>query len=190
LSCGGPAPQPRSQPTPQASTQPSPQSVPRPTGRAEPRYTDEAYFGDLPWGKHSHWLQPWRAYLETVPASRFLDGLGVQLNLDGQNPDLVMRMLAANGIRRVRIEVGWGRLSYDETRFDIPELPAQLAAARRNGVRPLILLNANQGRPCPVEAVTRTAMSGAAAGATTLPLDASTGVVGGRGGRTKDAMAD
>jgi hypothetical protein len=189
-SCGGPAPEPTPRPSLQSSQQPTPppglQLSPQPVrplaGGAERRYTDPAYFTRLAWGMHSHWIQPWRAYLETVPASTFVNGLGVQLNLDGQDPDLVVRMLAEHGIRRVRIEVGWGRLSHDESRFDIAELPAQLAAARRYGVRPLILLNSNHGRPCPLEVVTRVATEGAPAGATTLRLNDVSGLVPGYSG--------
>jgi hypothetical protein len=117
-----------------------------------------------------------------VPASTFVDGLGMQLNLSGEDPDLVMRMLAANGIKRVRIEVGWGRSSYDETRFDIPELPAELAAARRYGIRPLILLNSNHVLPCPGIIAVRTVSAPAAAGSTRLELDDTSGLVVGYSG--------
>jgi hypothetical protein len=146
------------------------ESVRQQAGNERP-YTDPAYFTDLPWGVHSHWMQPWRAYLETVPASTFLDGLGMHLNLQGEDPELVMRMLAEHGIRHVRFEVSWGRLTYDETAFNIPDLPGVLAAAQRHGVRPLLLLNANHGLPVPAQIVTRTAPSGAPAGATRLVLD-------------------
>ncbi|MCC6177966.1 MAG: hypothetical protein IT305_21915 [Chloroflexi bacterium] len=140
------------------------------------QYTNPAYLTAVPWGAHSHWIQPWRAYLETVPAATFVDGLGMHLNLQGENPDLVLRMLAEHGIRTVRIEVGWGRLTYDESRFDMPELSPLLAAAQQYGVRPLILLNANHGQPVPMETVMRTAPLGALPGATKLRLDDTSGL--------------
>ncbi|MCC6176218.1 MAG: hypothetical protein IT305_13005 [Chloroflexi bacterium] len=180
-------PAPTSTPIPASPTAVSPTTTPTqapagPTNALAGPYTRPEYFTGLPWGAHSHWIQPWRAYLETVPATTFVDGLGMHLNLQGEDPDLVMRMLAANGIRRVRIEVGWGKLAYDESRFDMPELPAQLAAARRYGIRPLLLLNSNQGLPCPTRAVTRTVTAPASSGATTLQLDDTSGLIPGYSG--------
>jgi hypothetical protein len=117
-----------------------------------------------------------------VPAATFVDGLGVHLNLQGEDPELMMRMLAANGIRQVRIEIGWGRSSYDETQFDIPELPATLAAARRHGIRPLLLLNANHGLPTPARIESRTVAAWAPSGATSLQLNDASGLVPGYSG--------
>jgi hypothetical protein len=42
-------------------------------------YIDPSYLTDAPFGTHSHWLQPWRAYQETIPAQRFLDAQGIVL---------------------------------------------------------------------------------------------------------------
>lgn len=38
------------------------------------------YLKSVPFGRHSHYRQPWRAYLETAPAERFLEGIGIAAN--------------------------------------------------------------------------------------------------------------
>jgi hypothetical protein len=147
-------------------------------------YTDPAYLTKLAFGAHSHWTQPWRAYLETAPATRFLSALGVNLNLDQENPDVVLAMLAKNGVRCGRIEIGWGNVSWDdETKLGNAErLRGLLAACGKWGVRPLILLNAHQGAPCPVRFFDRAVTADAAAGATEVALDDVQGLALGRSG--------
>ncbi|MBM4080689.1 MAG: hypothetical protein FJ278_13380, partial [Planctomycetes bacterium] len=115
------------------------------------RYVDPAQL-DVPWPKHSHLKQPWRAYLETVPGVAFLDGLGINYNLPHTaNHDVAMRMLAEHGFRRVRIEIGWGSVRRDETTFNnAADLAQRLQACKKHGLRPLILLNAHHGWPCPM----------------------------------------
>lgn len=159
-----------------------------PSGAATTRpYTNPAEFTSIPFGAHSHWLQPWRAYLETVPATRFLNGTGIQWNVSNSaNPQLVAAMLARHGIRRARIEVGWGDIDfYDESRL-IPrkgnELRAKLLAFKRYGIRPLILLNANHGIPVPMSVFERTVVQNARAGDTTLKLNSVVGLDGGYSG--------
>jgi hypothetical protein len=116
-------------------------------------YISQAYFTDLPFGAHSYWLQPWRAYLETVPAADFVKGIGINLGGSVKNPDLVAKMLAKYGFRHMRIEIGWSSLDYDTEQ--IPPAVADgyrkiLLACKKYGIRPLILLNGNSGAPCPV----------------------------------------
>jgi hypothetical protein len=145
----------------------------------------------LPWGYRSHWFDAWRSTCETVPATTFVDGLGMHMNLRGQSPDLVLRMLKSQGIRHARIEFGWGSVTWNEDGFTTAQsLADQLRACKTYGVRPLILLNANHGLPCPIQKVVRTTAASAAAGATSLTLDASTGLVVGRSGLKGDALAD
>ncbi len=136
-------------------------------------YTDPAQFTRIPFGSHSHWAQPWRAYLETVPATTFLNGTGVNLNLNGQNPALVAEMLARHGIRHVRIEIGWGSLAYaDESQItNALALGASLRACRRFHLRPLVLLNANQGVPCPTRFFSHKLLADARTGDTQIQLD-------------------
>lgn len=144
-------------------------------------YTDPAQFTKLSFGSHSQWLQPWRAYLETVPAKRFLNGTGINWNVDDlTNPELVAAMLAKHGIRQVRIEVGWSNIDfYDETKLianNGTALEAKLLALKKYGIRPLILLNANHGVPGPVEFFSRTLAADARVGDTRAELNDVSGL--------------
>jgi hypothetical protein len=146
-------------------------------------YTDTSYFDNLPFGAHSHWLQPWRAYLETVPATTFLNGVGLGLDLnDRENPNLMLQMLATHGIRTVRLEIGWIELNYDTETLENKRLQTILKACKRWGVRPLILLNAHQGVPTPLKFFQRKATANASAGSRRIRLDDTSGLEIGRSG--------
>jgi hypothetical protein len=153
------------------------------TNSSVSRYIDKSYFDNLPFGAHSHWLQPWRAYSETVPATTFLNGVGLGLDLnDRENPNLVLQMLATHGIRTVRIEIGWSNLNYDRETLQHERLQTILKACKRWGVRPLILLNAHQGVPTPLEFFKRKAIANASAGSRRIRLDDTSGLEIGRSG--------
>ncbi len=148
-------------------------------------YTDPRQLTDLPFYVSSHWLHPWRAYLDTVPASTFLDGVGMNYNADPtMNPDLVMHMLAAHGVRRIRYEIPWNQLDYaTETQLVSGAFIRQLMqAARKYGIRPTILLNSNQGDPCPALLFSRTLAAPAHAGDTSVTLTDASGLVVGYSG--------
>jgi hypothetical protein len=122
-------------------------------------YIDERHLTALSFGAHSHWLQPWRAYQETLPTRRFLDAQGVVLDVHkAEAPDLIVTMLARHGFRNARIEIGWGSVNYsDESKLnDAERLEALLLACKAHGDRPLILLNANSGVPGPTDFSERT----------------------------------
>jgi len=150
-------------------------------------YTNPTYLTSIPFGAHSHWLQPWRAYLETTPASTFVNGVGMNFDIQSPtNPDLVMHMLANHGVRHPRIEIGWGNFTYqDETQL-FPYLQqsyaATIAAARTYGMRPLILLNAHHGAPGPALTYNHIAPAGAPQGATTITVDSTTNIIPGYSG--------
>ena len=143
-------------------------------------YTDPTYFTTLDFGSQSHWLQPWRAYLETVPASTFLDGIGINFNIGSSNPEPIAQMLADHSISQVRVEIGWNNLSYeDDTQlidYRADQFRSQLLALKQYGIRPLILLNANDGEPGPVQHVDRTILNSAAAGDTQVQLNDVSGL--------------
>ena len=148
-----------------------------PTNSVVSPYTARSNFDNLPFGSHSHWLQPWRGYLETVPAAKFLQGVGIQLDLnDRENPDLVLQMLATQGIQTARIEIGWNNLSYEYETLQNDRLQAILQACKRWGVRPLILLNANQGIPTPSKLFQRTVTAEASVGSRTIRLNDTKGL--------------
>ena len=137
---------------------------------------DPAYLTGLPLGDRSDWVQPWRAYLDTPPATALAAGMGVNFNVPPEQAAVTAHLLADSGIRRARVEIPWADVSYtNPTTFaNASSLQETIAALRDNGIRPLILLNANQQIPCPTKTFQATLTSGAAAGATTVQLDAAT----------------
>jgi hypothetical protein len=141
---------------------------------------------DVPFGTRSHWLQPWRAYLDTPPATTLLGAIGINFNVEPSEAEATARMLAENGFRRARIEIGWDRMSFDDPGLlrDKPRLQALVGALARHGIRPLVLLNANEGIPCPVRRFTADLAVAAAAGARSVRLTAASAkqVVPGRSG--------
>ncbi len=147
-------------------------------------YIDPKYFTSLPFGTYSHWLQPWRSYLETVPATQFLNGIGTNFNVGNTNPDLVATMLAKHGVRRGRIEISWSELNFDdETRINNEVTHrAILKALQSQGIRPLILLNGNHGLPCPAISSERIVTAAANTGATELQLNDTSGLKAGYSG--------
>src|SRR5689334_13913857 len=131
---------------------------------------------DVPFGRRSHWLQPWRAYLDTVPATRLLDAVGIDFDVPPAQSQTTARMLSRAGFRRARVEIGWGSFSYAHP--DRPTEPAALHTTLRAlaaaHLRPLILLNANDLEPCPMRTFDATLVDGAARGATSVHVDAPT----------------
>lgn len=103
-------------------------------------------------GKRSHWLQPWRGYLETVPARRVTQGLGIVFNPPPGKADKVAAQAAAAGLRYARLEISWCRVADS----DPPKLTGTssirrlLLALKKRKLRPLILLNGNDGCPGPL----------------------------------------
>ena len=147
-------------------------------------YTSKKYLLDQPFGVNSQWIYPSRAYARTVPASHFIQGVGINYNLDIANADVIAQMLATHGFKRLRIEIDWGDFDY-QTESNIssqPGLIAALQAAQKWGLRPMIVLNANQGNPCPYLAMVHTVTAAASQGATTVQLDGTSDLVVGYSG--------
>jgi len=138
-------------------------------------YVDPGQQTKLSFGDRSHWLQPWRAYMDTVPATRLRDAVGIQFNVQPQEADSTARLLAANGFRRARVEVAWSSIAYDSpTRIGDPApLRTKLAALKARGIRPLILLNSHHGAPGPLRRWKATTVEPAARDARRLHLDAT-----------------
>lgn len=105
----------------------------------------------LPFGLRSHWLQPWRAYLDTQPASMLRNAVGINFNVPPGSAATTARLLAASGFRRARLEIGWGAMSYSAPTqlADPASVDTLLRALKAAGIRPLILLNANADDPGP-----------------------------------------
>ncbi len=131
----------------------------------------------LEFGDRSHWLQPWRGYLDTVPATKLRDALGINIgDVPAAQVPALARLLAASGIKRVRYEIGWGSIDFDDpTRLSNADaVRTVLSALRDNGIRPLILLNSHHGIPTATRAFDAGVTAPAARGARQLRLDAST----------------
>jgi hypothetical protein len=123
----------------------------------------------------SQWLQPWRAYLDTRPVSALRDAAGINLNVNPDQFVATAQLLASQGFSRARIELGWGQMSYaDPTKLsDTGGLTYGLQELQRDGIRPLILLNANHSAPGPIRRFSIRVTQSASAGARTLTLDAA-----------------
>ncbi len=108
-----------------------------------------------PFGIISYFNMPWRSYMDTWPADHFTHFCGTQWNVDGKYADALCQLLEESGIRNLRIEVGWGNTGWDDDLM--PHVKANLRRllpiVQRHHIRPLILLNAHHGVPCPVRDV-------------------------------------
>ncbi len=137
---------------------------------------DPAYLTEMPLGDRSDWVQPWRAYLDTPPATALADGMGVNFNVPAEQAQVAAQLLGSSGIKRARVEIAWANVSYSNPSVfsNASSLEEIIGALRDNGIRPLILLNANQQIPCPMKSFTATLTSSASAGATSVQLDAAT----------------
>jgi hypothetical protein len=148
-------------------------------------YTDQDFLLDQPFGVVSHWIYPSRAYLTTVPASQFINGIGVNFSYGGpNNANVEAQMLATYGFKHMRIEIDWGELDYaTESTIGSSAILNALAAAKQWGLRPLIVLNANQGNPCPhPQTLSRTVTATAPINSTTVQLNDTSGLTVGYSG--------
>lgn len=141
-------------------------------GVLEP-YADPRQQLDLAFGQRSYWHQPWRAYVDTWPATRLIEGTGLNFNVEPDMADAVAQHLAKNGFHHARIEIGWGSFNYDDPlQLDEPaRFEPLLRACQQWGLRPLILLNAHHGYPCPIKQSTVKLIEAAPQGATQVKLE-------------------
>ena len=147
----------------------------------------------LEWGDRSYWLQPWRGYLETRPSSVLRDAPGMTLNVPAAQLPATSKLLADHGFARGRIEIGWDQMDYaDPTRLrDRRGVVDRIRALHANGLRPLILLNANSTAPGPLQAGQLSLTQTALPGARTVQLDVASArkVVVGRTGFNAGSVA-
>ncbi len=149
---------------------------------------DPRYLSEVPFGASSFWVQPWRSYLDTWPASRLLDAVGVNFNVRPPEAEDVAQLLQDSGFKLARVGIPWNDISYTNPTALVPadatSIAARLTALRRHGLRPLIILDSNSGDPAPSTAVTLETTSAAPAGARTVTLSAASAaaVVPGRTG--------
>lgn len=136
---------------------------------------------EIPFGQRSYYLAPWRAYMDTWPASRYLQCPGINFNVSDKEADAVAAVLAEAGFVSARIEVGWGSFRYEApdqlTESAARKFAARLAACKKHGLRPLILLNANSGGPCPAKSIPVNITRAAEAGAREIFVEAIAGII-------------
>ena len=147
---------------------------------------DPRFLTELPFGRSSFWIQPWRAYMDTWPASRLLDAVGINFDVQAPAAQNVARLLQESGFKLARIGVNWSSLSYQNpNRFtDEAGLDARLEALRDHGLRPLILLDANSVDPSPTKKLTLDTTMPAPEGASQVTLSSASAaaVVAGKTG--------
>lgn len=134
----------------------------------------------MPFGERSFYLQPWRSYTDTFPATTMLNAVGINFNVaasDTSSVDAGAELLHAAGFTHARMGIPWNDMSYSNpgqiNSYYMPSLTNELDQLKANGVRPLILLQSNDQIPTPVQSVTLNVTSAAPAGATTIQLDAA-----------------
>ena len=150
---------------------------------------DPSYLTDVPFGSTSFWLQPWRAYLDTWPASRLADALGINFNVSDVEAEATATLLQDNGFKLARVAINWDALSYDDPTklVDEAHVRESLEALHNHDLRPLILLDANSDGPGPAKQLTLETTSEAPAGAQSVMLGPSSAaqVVPGKSGFDK-----
>lgn len=130
----------------------------------------------------SHLQTGWARYLETVPATVLRDGIGswtaCQQLRSPEDAEAILGPLHEYGIGVFRYELGWGNVQYRRDLSGPLQLTpgaeqlyrAVLRAANRHGFRLIILLNAHQGWPCPIQSTGATFLQDAPSGSTEVLL--------------------
>jgi hypothetical protein len=105
----------------------------------------------IPFGLRSFLLAPWKSYLDTWPASQYLNCLGINFNVAAEDAQALADLLKEAHFSSARVEIGWGNLDYDDpAKIRHAEQYAKvLRVLRDHDIRPLILLNSNAAAPVP-----------------------------------------
>jgi hypothetical protein len=149
-------------------------NLPAESGKTVTDPIDPRFLTDDPFGTRSFWLQPWRAYLDTWPASRLLEAVGINFNVSPADAEDTAQLLQDSGFKLARIGINWAALSYSEPSTFLPEhlasITARLSALHKHGLRPLIVLDAYAGAPAPAKHFKLETTATAPAGAQTVTL--------------------
>ncbi|HEY5442111.1 MAG TPA: Ig-like domain-containing protein [Candidatus Saccharimonadales bacterium] len=110
----------------------------------------------LPSPEASFYNQPWRGYMETIPATNLLNGIGVVYSpgtISDAQQDKDMQYMASIGVHGIRKEMPWGSIDpTNETQFTstfAAKNATLFAECKKYGITPDLLLNANDGAPEP-----------------------------------------
>jgi hypothetical protein len=139
---------------------------------------DPKFLTVAPFGTSSFWIQPWRAYMDTWPASRLLNSVGINFDVQTPQAEGAAQLLQDSGFKLARIGINWDSLSYeDPTRFaNESSIRTRLTALRNHGLRPLILLDANSQDPAPSKPIVLDTVAEAPAGSRTVQLTPSSAI--------------
>jgi hypothetical protein len=74
--------------------------------------SDRRFLTYVPFGTVSFWVQPWRAYLDTWPASRLLNAVGINFSGFGTQAPAIAQLLQDSGFRLARKGIPWDAMSY------------------------------------------------------------------------------
>ncbi len=171
----------------EAPTEPSGR-LPADAGETVSDPIDPRFLTELPFGRRSFWVQPWRSYLDTWPASRLLEAVGFDFPTNPSLAEGTAHLLQDSGYRLVRMGISWNGMSFEDptvfTASHIANITTRLVAMRAHGLRPLIVLDANSGGPVPLKGVTLETLAPAPAGSETVTLSPASAalVVPGRTG--------
>jgi hypothetical protein len=121
-----------------------------------------------PFGGQSFYLNGWKSYMDTWPASRWFETLGMNWNIYPNEYNATAAIFKEVGISTIRVEIPWGNVRYDDptklTDGTLDEMRQLFAALQANNLRAIILLNGNSIVPCPYQTfeinLTRTANPG------------------------------
>lgn len=155
-----------------------------PSGRASAASLDRPYVDwsqqEIQFGTRSFYSAPWRSYMDTWDAGRFLETLGINFNVTAQEAEATAKVLAEAGIRSARVEFNWGNLSFEDDSKFIPQqeqnLIKVLTALKNNNIRPLLLLNANSAGPSPYKNFDTKLIKSAKAGSREIYVESTAGI--------------
>jgi hypothetical protein len=155
--------------------QPATAAADPPVVGSQTTYVDPSQLTALSFGDRSHWLQPWRAYLDTWPGTRMLDSIGMNFNVGAADAPATAHLLADSGFRQARISEPWGMVDFGNPGVltNDSDFRTTLAALKQYGLRPLIVLEAPDYLPCPMRTLNVATDRSAAKGATQIHLTAA-----------------
>ena len=141
---------------------------------------------EIAFGRRSFYLAPWRSYMDTWSIDRLKRAGGINFNVEPEEADAVARLISEAGIVSARVEIGWGNVDYsDPTHLKDSasnRFTPILAALKKYSIRPLILLNANSGAPCPLKTVNIEMIKPAASGDRSIFVKSGESIVAGYSG--------
>lgn len=124
----------------------------------------------------SYFNLPWRGYMDTWPASKWNNVLGVGWGGKPEEWKALAQLMDECGMHFARVEIGWGSVDWnDELSANARAQNAKLFAIfKKHGIRPLILLNAHHGVPGPMKSYETQLMADAAKGERTIKIKPDT----------------